>query len=143
MRNHPAKPENFRMVAISRDVGATLSAASPDPALVEPPAQAALLRYTLAGAHGRNRLLFANPAGPRRERMTVRLSYDEGATWPLSRVVHDGPAAYSSLVVLGDRSIGLLFERGSRTAYERITFARFTLAWLSGGTDPDPAARAR
>ena len=40
------------------------------------------------------------------------MSEDEGATWPVSRVVHEGPAAYSSLVVLPDRSIGLLFERG-------------------------------
>lgn len=143
MRNHPPKPENFRMVAVSSDLGETLSTASLDRALVEPPAQAALLRYTLAGPHGRNRLLFANPASTRRERMTVRLSYDEGTTWPVSRVIHAGPAAYSSLVVLDDLSIGLLFERGSRSAYERITFARFTLGWLSDGTDPEPAVRNR
>ena len=54
--------------------------------------------------------------------MTVRMSEDEGATWPVSRVVHEGPAAYSSLVVLPDRSIGLLFERGDRSPYEKITF---------------------
>ena len=49
---------------------------------------------------------------------------------PVSRVVHEGPAAYSSLVVLPDRSIGLLFERGDRSPYERITFVRLTLEWL-------------
>jgi sialidase-1 len=67
--------------------------------------------------------------------MTVRVSYDEGASWPASRIVHEGPAAYSSLVVLPDRSIGLLFERGDRSPYETITFARFTLEWLTAGTD--------
>ena len=68
--------------------------------------------------------------------MTVRMSEDEGASWPVSRVVHEGPAAYSSLVVLPDRSIGLLFERGDRSPYEKITFARFTLEWLTErGTD--------
>ena len=67
--------------------------------------------------------------------MTVRVSYDEGISWPVSRVVHEGPAAYSSLVVLRDRSIGLLFERGDRSAYERISFARFTLNWLTDGKD--------
>jgi sialidase-1 len=63
------------------------------------------------------------------------VSYDEGATWPVSRVVHDGPAAYSSLVVLPDGTIGLLFERGATSPYETITFARFTLEWLTGGRD--------
>ena len=67
--------------------------------------------------------------------MTVRVSYDEGASWPVSRVVHEGPAAYSSLVVLPDRSLGLLFERGERSPYETMTFARFTLEWLTDGKD--------
>ena len=146
MRNHPPRPENFRMVATSEDGGRTLSKAAADPALVEPPAQASLLRLTTGRTHDRNRLLFANPAGARRERLTVRLSYDEGATWPVSRVVHDGPAAYSSLVVLpdlsaagpraeADHTIGLLFERGVSSPYERITFAHFTLDWLTDGKD--------
>jgi sialidase-1 len=135
MRNHPPKPENFRMIARSTDGGRTLSAAVPDRALVEPPAQASLLRFSSAGTEDRNRLIFANPASTARERMTVRLSYDEGLTWAISRVLHEGPSAYSSMVMLPDRSIGLLFERGDRSPYERITFARFTLEWLTRGSD--------
>ena len=135
MRNHPPKPENFRMVATSGDRGRTWSTASSDRALIEPPAQASFLRLTTADARDRNRLLFSNPASARRERMTVRVSYDEGASWPVSRVVHEGPAAYSSLVVLPDRSLGLLFERGERSPYETMTFARFTLEWLTDGKD--------
>jgi sialidase-1 len=134
MRNHPAKPENFRMIAITEDGGKTLSPAAPDRTLIEPPAQASLIRFSTAQSQDRNRLLFANPASRSRERLTVRLSYDEGATWPVSRVIHDGPAAYSSLVVLSDRSIGVLFERGDRSPYERITFARFPLEWLEHGS---------
>jgi sialidase-1 len=135
MRNHPPKPENFRMVATSADGGRTLSAASPDRALIEPPAQASLLRYSTARSQDRNRLLFANPASKARERMTVRLSYDEGQTWPIARVLHEGPAAYSSLVLLPDRTIGVLFERGEGSPYERITLGRFSLAWLTGGAE--------
>jgi hypothetical protein len=41
MRNHPPKPDNFRMIARSDDGGRTLSAAVPDRALIEPPAQPA------------------------------------------------------------------------------------------------------
>lgn len=131
MRNHPPRPENFRMIARSNDGGHTLSTSAPDRALIEPPAQASVLRFTTTFGQDRNQLLFANPASTARERLTVRVSYDEGMTWPVSRVIHEGPAAYSSLVVLPDRSIGLLFERGERLPYERITFARFTLEWLT------------
>jgi sialidase-1 len=131
MRNHPPLPENFRMIATSPDGGTTLSRARPDRALVEPPAQASLIRLTTARTGDRNRLLFANPASSKRERLTVRISYDEGATWSIARAVHEGPAAYSSLVALPDRTIGLLFERGDRSPYERITFARITLEWLT------------
>ena len=135
MRNHPPKPENFRMIASSDDGGRTLSSAVPDRALIEPPAQASLLRFTTAKVQDRNRLLFANPASTARERLTVRLSYNEGESWPISRVIHEGPAAYSSLLALPNRSIGVLFERGERSPYERITFARFTLEWLTNGSD--------
>jgi len=33
-------------------------------------------------------------------------------------------------VVLPDSTIGVLFERGDRSPYERITLARLTLEWL-------------
>jgi sialidase-1 len=141
MRNHPPGSENFRMVATSTDRGETLSKASADRALIEPPAQASLLRLTTDKTHDRNRLLFANPASTQRERLTLRLSYDEGASWPVARVIHEGPAAYSSLVVLPDLSIGLLFERGDRSPYEKITLARVTLAWLTDGKDRIPVER--
>jgi len=153
MRNHPARPEipsplggegrvrgvNFRMVATSADGGRSLSTAREDRTLVEPPAQASLLRFTTTRTHDRNRLLFANPASAKRERLTVRVSYDEGESWPVARTIHEGPAAYSSLVVLSDQSIGLLFERGEKSLYERITFSRFTLEWLTDGKDRLPS----
>ena len=62
-------------------------------------------------------------------------SYDEGTTWPVSRLIYDGPSAYSCLVVLRDRTIGLLYERGAESPYDRITFTRFTLGWLTNGED--------
>jgi sialidase-1 len=126
MRNHPPKPENVRLVAISRDGGRTLSPATPDRTLIEPPAQASILAF------GRGKsLLFANPASTKRERLTVRMSDNEGRTWPVSRIVHDGPSAYSCLVVLRDGSIGVFYERGDRSPYERITFGHFTRDWLN------------
>lgn len=128
-RNHPPKPRNFRLVSTSTDGGQTLSAPDEDAALPEPPAQASVLRVPPVSG-GRDRLLFSNPAGPRRERMAVRVSYDDGRSWPVLRVLHEGPAAYSCLVVLDEGAIGVLYERGWRGAYEGITFARFGVDWL-------------
>jgi len=64
--------------------------------------------------------------------MTVRLSYDEGKTWPVAKVIYEGSAAYSDLVVLPDGGIGCLYERDG---YRKITFARFNLRWLTDGKD--------
>jgi sialidase-1 len=148
MRNHPPKPENYRLVAISPDGGRSLAPATMDRTLIEPPAQASLTRFARAdradtssrrhnsGASGRDGLLFVNPASTRRERLTLRVSYDDGTTWPVARVLHDGPAAYSSVAVLPDLSIGVLYERGEHSPYERITFSRLTLDWLTAGQDP-------
>jgi sialidase-1 len=130
MRNHPPLPDNFRMVATSSDGGATLSPARADRALIEPPAQASVIKIAPGAGNRRSMMLFSNPASARRERMTVRLSKDDGQTWPLSRVVHEGPSAYSVLVALPGGAAGLLYERGERSPYERITFTRFGMDWL-------------
>ncbi len=141
MRNHPSRPAgNYRAVATSADGGRTISAVTFDRTLVEPPAQASLL--SIEGARkGTRWVVFANPASTRRERMTVRLSKNEGVSWPVSRVVDEGPSAYSSLVEMG-ADLGLLYERGAKTAYEEIAFTRFTRDWLQGG-GPPPAAGSR
>ena len=87
----------------------------------------------------RRAVLFSNPAhNVKRMRMTVRLSYDDAATWPIARVVHQGPASYSSLAVLRNRTAGLLYERGFQHLREMITFARFNIEWLRAGEMPAP-----
>ena len=119
---------NRRAVATSKDRGRTWSELTIDEALIEPVCQASLIRF------GKDRLLFSNPADVKRVRMTVKLSRDDGRSWPVARVIHGGPAAYSSLAPLKDGRIGLLYERGESRAYDVITFARFNRAWLENGT---------
>ena len=133
--NNPVRGK-MRAVARSTDGGTTWGALRFDRALVEPVCQASLLSYTAMDTDDRNRLLFANPASAdERHRLTVRLSYDEGKTWPIGKVLEDGPSAYSCLAEFPDRSIGCLYERGRKDAYEKISLARFTLAWLTDGKD--------
>ena len=148
MRNywerHGKQPEKgcMRTSATSSDGGKTWSELRFEKTLIEPVCQASLLRYTDTERHDKDRLLFSNPAS-REERilMTVRLSYDEGETWPVAKTVYAGPSAYSCLTVLPDMTIGCLYERGVGHAYETITFARIPLEWLTDGADRVPVEK--
>ena len=129
------KGDRRRQVSFSRDGGLTWTEAVADQALIEPRCQGSAIRYTMRPQFDKNRILFANPASEKRDRMTVRVSYDEAKTWKVSRRVYDGPSAYSDLAVLPDYKVGLLYERGEKSPYETITFASMTLGWLTDGQD--------
>ena len=132
MRNYD-RSKTTRAIATSNDGGITWSKVTHDPALVEPICQASFLRYTWPGNYSRSRLLFSNPATETaRTNMTVRLSYDEGKTWPIARLLHPGPSAYSCLAVLPEGDIACIYEAGKNNPYERIVLARFGLHWLTG-----------
>jgi sialidase-1 len=84
----------------------------------------------------KDRLLFSNPASEtERIKMTVRVSYDEGKTWPVGKLLNAGPSGYSCLTVLPDVKIGCLYERGDHSSIDKVTFARFSLAWVTDSAD--------
>lgn len=140
-------PRGHRAIATSTDGGQTWSKIWHHLELPEPTCQASFLRYSTVDDGGRSRLLFSNPPTQRysqgsaldyRDHLTVRLSYDEGQTWPVSRLICAGHSAYSCLTVLPDKSIGLLYDRDH---HAKVTFARFTLDWLSRGKDQQGVGR--
>lgn len=114
----------LRAISLSSDRGQTWSELGYDEELVEPECQACLTWYDHAGTRY---LLFSNPADKERRRMTIKVSRDEGESWPIEYVVDDGYAAYSCMAVLPDGHIGILFERGDQDAYEKITFQRIPI----------------
>ena len=125
-----------RAAALSQDGGRTWSEPADATDLIEPVCQASCVRYTdIRDGYAKNRLLFSNPAASTRTNMTVKLSYDEGKTWPVARAIHAGPAAYSCLAVLPGGDVGLLCEVGRENPYEAIEFVRFDLEWLTNGED--------
>ena len=144
MLNARATPH--RLVAFSSDGGATYTPLAADAALLDPGNNGSIIRAFPDAALGDPRarmLLFSNTANRHvRRRLTVRLSCDDGATWPVSRVVQAGASAYSTLTPLrgadgrlGGR-YGLLYERDG---YRYISYASFGLDWLGGGCDPAAA----
>lgn len=113
-----------RFVANSADGGITWTNMRRDPALTEPTCQASLLSADMNGGH---QVFFSNPASTRREKMTIRQSLDNGSTWAKKLEVYEGPSAYSDLIQLSDKEIGILFEGGKSSPYTGISFEIFSL----------------
>jgi len=139
-----------RLVTISQDGATNWSTPKFDDALVEPVCMAGIVRYSLASDGGKNRILFCNPdnltradgkeePGKNRDRknMTVKLSYDEGQSWPVSKSIDSGPSAYSDIAVAKDGTILCFYGRGNKPGFagEFLTLARFNLEWLTDGKD--------
>lgn len=134
-------PNHRRAVTVSPDGAAGWSELRFDEALFEPICMASLLRVGDA-------LVFANPDSkePRdpenpegnwkRHNLTVRLSQDEGATWPYERVIEPGVSGYSDLAAGPDGTIYLVYEDGTPTDrgthVKYLTVASFDSDWIRG-----------
>ena len=86
---------------------------------------------------GRDILIFSNidTENARRERGTVWGSFDGGRTWPVKRLVFDGPSAYSSLNAgrPGTPSEGWIYHFFEGGPSGGAQVARFNLSWLLAG----------
>ena len=136
----PAKKteDACRLVATSKDGGASWSKSAPDKALLDPHCQATIIRLKPSDSSDKT-VLFANPANRSQSiGLAVRLSDDDGKTWAASQILFAGPSAYSCLAPLPDGAIGCLYERGKKHPYQALAFARFQLEWL---LDAKPKSR--
>ena len=133
-----------RAISFSKDGGLTWSPVTLDEELFEPICSGSIARLSsVRGGQKKDRIIFANPNGRVRsghafvrEKLTVRLSYDEGETWPVERVLDPGPAGNLNAIGLPDGRIAVLYEGGSRQIFrETIYFATCTVNWLTQGRD--------
>ncbi|AGL17168.1 exo-alpha-sialidase [Actinoplanes sp. N902-109] len=122
---------------------------APDPHLPDPHAEASILRYNLDTTP---RIIFLNSASSvNRRAMTIRVSTDEGVTWPVSRRLSDAPmpawpqlgsanvveGGYSSLAKTANKQVGALVEvnenaDASDTSHRSIVFRTMNLPWITG-----------
>lgn len=132
MRSYHGKQS--RAIAFSTDGGETWSATRQDFQLVESVCQASLFNYGKYKGHAV--FLFSNPAVPvGRTHMTIRYSLDDCRSWAGSRLIHAGPSGYSCLVRLRNRQVGLLFEKGTKSSYDMISFVKMDIGDLLGNPD--------
>lgn len=125
---------NGRAVAVTKDMGETWTGhPSSNSALPEPNCMASLIStdLTIKGVK-KKILLFSNPNDKSgRIKMTVKVSLDEGLTWPERYWIElyapecDG---YSCMTMVDENTVGILYE-GTKELY----FQKITLSELTGG----------
>jgi len=135
-----------RAVAFSPDGASNWTTPVFDEALYEPICMASIVRYSIKP---KNRILFSNPDSHHkstvdkpsrsRENLTIKLSYDEGRSWPIAKSLEKGVSGYSDLAVGLDGTIYCFYERGSISSShynpKYLCVARFNLEWLTDGMD--------
>jgi len=137
-RNHA---DNFgiRNHAISYDGGEAFTEFGDDPQLIEPTCDAGMASFE--DAELGHVILFSNPAvkatkrwdGSSRRRMSVKASFDDAKTWPINKMVFEGPSSYSGITVGEDGMIFLVYERagiGKKDPRQNLAVARFNMEWL-------------
>lgn len=134
-----------RAIATSPDGATGWTPLKLSEALFDPTCAASLVRVPGNSREAAATLVFANPdnrpasspnaTGSRERRgLTVRLSADDGQTWPVHRVLDSGPSGYSDLAAGPDGSLWCLYENSpdSPLSYASLTLVRFDLDWVFG-----------
>lgn len=105
-------PSNkYRVLAFSKSGGESWDTAYVCKDLPDPVCQGSTISFTYKRKH---LVLFSNAASQtKREKLTIRVSKDNGQSWPVSFLVDKGEASYSDLVNINSGKIGLIYEKGN------------------------------
>lgn len=82
-------------------------------------------------------MIFINPdsgdtARNNRRNLTVKLSHDEGETWPVKKVLNPGASGYSDVAVGPDGTVYCLYETNAGTGFNySMVLKRFNLQWIT------------
>jgi len=122
-----------RSISVSKDNGKSWTNHL-DNNLVDARCNAAIIQYTsVKDGYKKNRLLFCNANSPNgRKNLAVKISYDDGKTWSEGKVIDFGYSSYSTMTILKDGSIGIVYES---TISVGLKFVRITLEDLTDGKD--------
>ena len=123
-----------RAVSYSADGSSCWTAPVLDTALFEPVCMASIVR---ANDNGKPVLLFSNPDSRAlvktpRKNLTIKMSYDEGNTWPVRQVIDTSFSGYSDLAVGKDGTVYCLYETNtvSKGFNYSLVLKRFTVDWI-------------
>lgn len=121
--------EKFRIVATSKDGGQSWDTTYFDRQLPDPICEGSIL--TLKYGKHKNILAFCNAASQTgRDSLTLRISYDDAKTWRKSFLIAPKNTAYSDIVAIGKKKVGVLYEA---EGYKKIIFT--TVNWKNRNKD--------
>lgn len=134
-----------RYTNVSTDKGLTWGTASQHADLTDPACNGEIMTYTSTlDGFDKNRMLHSLCYAGSRTNVSMLLSYNEGVSFPIRKTICAGSSAYSTFTILNDGTIGMYFEDGSTGNTYDMIFVRFSLDWLTSGTDqyvtPSPTA---
>jgi len=125
--NSRANNKGIRYSHISKNQGKSWTT-KPEITLVDPGCNASLVKYDYGKYINSDLLLLSNINNQsKREKIVIRHSLNGGETWSEPKIIYAGSAAYSSMTVLSNGEIGLLFEMDN---YSMNVFTKFSLDWL-------------
>lgn len=134
LNSRSSRGTRHRKIARSDDGGETWTPLEDDGELVEPECMASVLQFSGLVGGDIPRLLYSGPNNSiTRIFGGIRLSYDDGQTWPVDRIVWPGIFAYSVLTRIDCDTVGVLFE--DNIWLHRLRLARFSIEWLTDGMD--------
>lgn len=127
-----------RLFSLSIDGGHTWAYPTVVTDILDPNCNGDIIRYTSTrDGYNKDRIIHTIPYGKSRANLSVLISYDEGNTWPVQKVIHAGSAAYSSVTFSPiDGKIYLYWERGGGAdgGYDMVV-TTLTLDYLTDGKD--------
>ena len=135
-----------RLIAVSPDGSTNWTIRGFDNALLEPVCMASIIKSNQLNDKDTNDILFINPDNLEnithplghlnendRKRLTVKLSLDDAKTWPISKVIEEGPSGYSDVAQLASGDFLCIYEceiieRRCDDKYIRVS--KFNKNWL-------------
>ncbi|WP_158866198.1 sialidase family protein [Maribellus comscasis] len=121
--------DNRRITGISHDKGATWTNIKIDSNFpLTNPCDGGLVAIPSENTDKKILLYSKNEIPGKREKLVIRLSHDEGESWPVSKVADEGPAWYSDLTLLPDNTILVIYEAGIN---KPVYCINFNLEWIT------------
>lgn len=103
--------DKYRVLAFSRSGGESWDTAYVCKELPDPVCEGSMISFDYKGKY---LVLFCNASSQTaREKLTIKVSKDNGRSWPVSFLVDSGEAAYSDILRTGTDTIGVLYEKGN------------------------------
>ena len=112
MVNSRVNKLGYRYSHFSNDNGKTWISKKEE-SIIDPGCNGSLIRYS----QGEKNLLLLTNINNKKERKEIVLRYstDEGKSWSNPKIIYNGEAAYSSMTVMENGSLGLFFEMDNYT----------------------------